>query len=269
MKLDPQNPEVYTGLGINYLLKGQDDEAIANLDKGIKLSHQPIDAYGFRANAYAHKGDYDRAISDFGRVIELDPNRLTAFAGRGNAYMKKGEYLKAVADLEKASRNPRNPQSIYTLAWANLYLNSGRPAYESAARFLDVNGAKQSGAYAVLVGYLGLRKDNRATDAKAFLTKWSAQLDANSWPAAIARFLNGEITADELLKLAGDNDKLTEAHAYIGEAELLERKASAWEHFNWVKENGNKTFSEYNLAVAELGRLASAPGPAAPPRARN
>ena len=63
------------------------------------------------------------------------------------------------------------------------------------------------------------------------------------------------MTADELLALADDNDKKTEAHAYIGEILLAEnKKAEAVEHFIWVKNNGNKTFVEYHISLEELKR---------------
>ena len=63
-------------------------------------------------------------------------------------------------------------------------------------------------------------------------------------------------TADELLRLATDNDKKSEAHTYIGmNLRLKGADDEARPHFEWVKEYGNKRFYEYPLAIEELKRM--------------
>jgi hypothetical protein len=63
------------------------------------------------------------------------------------------------------------------------------------------------------------------------------------------------MTADNLLKLATDNDKMTEARAYIGMNLLLSGKTdTAQPYLRWVVENGNKNFHEYLFAKSALER---------------
>ena len=63
------------------------------------------------------------------------------------------------------------------------------------------------------------------------------------------------MTAAQLLGVADTNDKLTEAHAYIGVIQMIAGTPTpAKVHFEWVKANGNKNFVEYDLAIAELNR---------------
>jgi lipoprotein NlpI len=55
-----------------------------------------------------------------------------------------------------------------------------------------------------------------------------------------------------------NNDRLTEAHGYIGMDQLLkDQKDEAVSHFKWVTEHGNKSFVEYILASIELSRIES------------
>jgi lipoprotein NlpI len=67
------------------------------------------------------------------------------------------------------------------------------------------------------------------------------------------------------MALATDNDKQTEAHAYLG-LDLVHagKREAAREHLEWVVANGNKDFLEVQLAAAELKRLNAAPASPAP-----
>jgi len=91
------------------------------------------------------------------------------------------------------------------------------------------------------------------------MPKVSAKGDTSDWPYPVIEYLQQKLTAEELLARATDNDKQTEAHAYIGLALSLngEREA-ALEHLRWVRENGNRNFVEYPLALSELARLEAA-----------
>ncbi len=72
------------------------------------------------------------------------------------------------------------------------------------------------------------------------------------------RYLSGELKEADLFSLATDNDKLTEAHAYVGlNLSLKGNTEPALSHLKWVKESGNKNFVEYALALAEIERLES------------
>ena len=63
--------------------------------------------------------------------------------------------------------------------------------------------------------------------------------------------------SEEVLRLATDNDKRTEGHAYMGLALRLKgERDEARANFEWVKQYGNKRFYEYPLAIEELKRLA-------------
>jgi len=110
--------------------------------------------------------------------------------------------------------------------------------------------------YAIIIGYLGLRKAKTIEEAKAFGNNWLTQVDVEAWSTEIMRFLSSQLSAEQPLNLAVDKDMLTEAHAYIGEMELISaNRPGATLHFQWVRDNGNRDFPEYKLALGELKRL--------------
>ncbi len=113
--------------------------------------------------------------------------------------------------------------------------------------------------FMVLSGYFGLLQAQQPDDAAKLLDRAATQVDTSAWPYPVIRYLRREINAQDLLALATDNDKLTEARAYIGM--LLShsgQREEALTHLRWVKENGNKTFLEYGVALTEIQRIENA-----------
>jgi tetratricopeptide (TPR) repeat protein len=91
LALNPNNAVAYYDLGTAYVIKGEYDRAISDLDQAIRLDPNLAMAYNNRGGVYENKGDYDRAISDYDQAIQLDPNYAAAYNNRGNAYRQKGE----------------------------------------------------------------------------------------------------------------------------------------------------------------------------------
>lgn len=130
-------------------------------------------------------------------------------------------------------------------------------AYQDASTLLETNGLRGgSPPYAVILGYLSLKKAGKPAAARSFMQNWIKQFDPAAWTTKIMKYLNGEMTSARILALATDNDKLTEAHGHIGEMLLIAGdRTNAGLHFKWVRDRGVKTFSEFNLAIAKLNRI--------------
>ena len=95
-----------------------------------------------------------------------------------------------------------------------------------------------------MIGYLGLRKTGNTALADTFIKDWLKLLKPGAGASQILKYFDGQMTAQETLALANDNDTQTEAHAYIGEILLSENKrAEAFEHFNWLNRTGIKLLS--------------------------
>jgi tetratricopeptide (TPR) repeat protein len=65
-----------------------------------------------------------------------------------------------------------------------------------------------------------------------------------------------EKAAETLRRAISFNDRMTEARAYTGMAlSATGQREDALKQLLWVKENGNKSFIEYKLALTEIGRI--------------
>lgn len=108
----------------------------------------------------------------------------------------------------------------------------------------------------LLAAHFGYRQAKRDADADRILEEASIKADTNRWPYPVIRYLRDEITTQELLTLATDGDKKTEAQAYVGmDLSLAGKQDEALIYLQWVKENGNKNFVEYSLALSEIDRI--------------
>ncbi len=110
--------------GIEYLERGQYNQAIVNFDEAIRLDPQYANAYYNRGHAYGKRGLYEQAILDFDAYIRLDPDDSGAFFERAYAYDELGQYERAIKDLDEAIR--LDPE--YAVAYNNrgvAYQNLG------------------------------------------------------------------------------------------------------------------------------------------------
>jgi lipoprotein NlpI len=245
--------------GVRFVREGQLRAAITSFDKAIRLKPDYAEAYNGRGIAHDNLAQFERAMKDYSEAIRLNPRYIEAYYNRANAYSDAGRYEESLKDYSEAIRlNPAYAEAYHNRALASIA--SARSEAASDARvYLELRGWKeQQSPYMVLVGYLGDRLARRDTVARQLLDEAVTKADTTSWPYPIIRYLRGEITTDALLATAQDNDQRTEARAYAGlHLSLSGQRAEALRHLRWVKENGNKRFIEYVLAVNELDRLES------------
>jgi len=95
--------EDYYNRGIARFKKGENDRALSDFTKAIKMNPRFGMAYYYRGMAYHRKKEYNQVISDYTRAIEIDPQRFAvAYAERAFIYYVKKEYDKAWEDVHKA-----------------------------------------------------------------------------------------------------------------------------------------------------------------------
>ena len=100
--LNREHPEADFYRWLSWLCGGQYDEAIADLDKAVRLAPEDAAVHVCRAIVRISKGDFNAAIKDLDEAVRHDPRDATAHFCRGIAYGGKGRYDEAVADLEKS-----------------------------------------------------------------------------------------------------------------------------------------------------------------------
>lgn len=113
----------------------------------------------------------------------------------------------------------------------------------------------QGRAYAAFIGTLSARRLAQTTTADQMLTR-VASTELGRWPTALLAFLQGRLTARELLGQTRGAGQETEAHTYIGiTASVAGRTDDARHHLAWVRDRGVRTYAEYDMSRVELARL--------------
>jgi tetratricopeptide (TPR) repeat protein len=261
IRLEPKFARAYFNRGTAWLHKKDYDHALADFNKALQLDPKDAGVYNNRGFAWQAKKDYDHAIADYNEAIRINPKYVLAYVGRGNARLGKKDHDRAIADFNEAIRLDPNSASPYFGRASTLLIAARAEAGAESRAFLDRFGWRHDlSIYAVLVGHFGFRRDRQDDEARRILDEAAAKLDSTGWLYQLIRYLRGEIDSNTLLVAASDNDKQTEARAFLGLDRLFAgAKAEALEHLQWVKEHGNPSYREYTLAVAELDRLASQP----------
>ena len=259
-RLSPDNAYIYNEIG-NVLLDGlgRSDDALASYMEARRLNPALPYVHHNIGLTLMRRGKFSDAIVPLQEALRLDPQYRNARYFLADAYTKTGSYAKAINSWTKfLELVPNGPDALTNRSWTYLYEGGhGREAAADARNFLDVHGWRQpTSTYLAIMANLGYREAGMTDEAQAILEEAKNKSKTGSWPYSIVRYLNGETSVDELLQLAIDNDKKTEAHAYIGMDLLIKGKNDeARSHFQWVKEYGNKRFFEYPLSVEELKRL--------------
>lgn len=267
--LDANFAPARVSLGLTRLRQNRFDEAQKILRDALALDPRNPFAHYHYASALGADGKLEEAVVAYREAIALKPDMAGAHAELGRTYRNLRRNEEALDAYNQALRHsPDAPYFYQSRAYINLQLGRGNGAAFDAKAFIHLQGWRDDSApYLALAAYFGYRQKGRAADAAKILEEAAAKTDAaaTAWPRLIYKYLAAELTAEDLLKQATDNDKLTEAHTYIGlDLSLKGRREDALPHLRWVKENGNRGFVEYPLAVTEVERIEAATKAATP-----
>lgn len=224
IQYDPKCGAAYNNLGAYYSEQKKYLEAIFIYRKALEIDQKLAWLYNFNlGNSYLALGKLDQAAQAYGEVMRLKHKEADLLLPRANLYLRLGQGASAAAD---------------------------------AQMYLKLKGWRDKNSqYAALFGYLGYRQANCDEDARALLLE-SVKSDKSQWAYQIIRYLNQEITDQQLITLAIDQGKMTEAKTYIGmNLSLSGKKMEAIDYLHWVKENGNQDYYEYKIALSELERI--------------
>ncbi len=118
LRLNPNNAGGHTILGGALLMKGDSDGAITEYREALRLDPSDTGKYNSLGVALEGKGDWDGAIAEFREVLRLNPNDEMQHVILGVALDGKGDVDGAIAEYREALR--LNPN----LAEAYVYLGS-------------------------------------------------------------------------------------------------------------------------------------------------
>ncbi len=191
-------PNAYFGRARAYLQKGKCAEALSDLNEGLKVKTDNVDAYLFRANANACLNKTDAALADLKLAIDLRPSSAVY-------------------------------EGIARFQWNRGLFSQAAENYAQAVKMAAKDN--QRGPYLVL--WYAISADRAGTlDQTAFAADVSA-LHSDDWPAPLLNFYRGKTSADEVYREAASKDSQTaanqkcEADFYIGEWQLARKNPDA------------------------------------------
>jgi len=124
LELNPNNTAFYFTYAEYLSALGEEDRALAELDKAIKMDPLSPEITSFYGWIYYLKRDYNKGQEACLRTLSIDPNYLIANWCAGVSYMLSGQYPEAIAQTRKAlAIDPTHAPSLRTLAIS--YIRSG------------------------------------------------------------------------------------------------------------------------------------------------
>lgn len=258
LKFDANFTSTKISLGNLRMSENKLPEAEQLFQSAIALDPANYLAHLNYARALRREERYEEAVKSYQQAIQLNPRASQPQTELGYVYLNMGKEEEALEAFKLAVRlDPMNTYLYRIRSYVYLKLARGYLAATDASTYLKRQGWQDDhSSYMVVVFYFGLKQQKEIAAARKLLEQASTRLIVSEWPYSVLRYLRQEISVEELLALATDNDKLTEAQAYIGLDLSLDGKSKdALPHLQWVAENGNKNFVEYPLALAEIERI--------------
>lgn len=252
----------FNARGVAAMDSGSVDRAIAAFDSAIAARPDYAEAFRNRGRAYRTKGVFDRALADYDRAIALDSTNAGFYNDRAFAFQMQGQYDRAIADFSHAiARDSTHALAIKNRGRTHFYAGHFAEASADLQRGLVLDSTN---AYvAIWLHFVNLHLGTADT---ARLAQQLARTDTVGWPAPVGRYYLGRLSADSLMRLAPSSDSRVAKDQtcavafYVGEQLLAEgRTADATTRFQEARAHCPKSFTEYDGAVAELGRLGAPP----------
>jgi tetratricopeptide (TPR) repeat protein len=255
---DANCAECQIALGALRFRQRRSAEAQKHLQAGLSLDPRSFRGHHVYANLLREEGRYDEAIEAYGRALRLNPKLASVHLDLSFAYFAAGQRQKGDDAFDQALKLTARGDSYYRArAYAMLRLGRGNQAAADALTFIERRGWQNDSApYAAIVAYLGYRMDKLSAEAGRMLNEMAVKVYAGEWPHPVIKYLKREITAQQLISSAKDNDQLTEAHAYVGmDLSLDGDREEAIRRLQWVREKGSQGLVEYEMALGELKRI--------------
>jgi tetratricopeptide (TPR) repeat protein len=258
LALDPGFALSRISLSVLRFRQGRLDEGKKLVQEAIALDPKNYLGYLYYAEVLTEEKQYEEAIKAYKQAALLKPDAWRIHAGLAQVYLALGQDAEASKAFSAALRlDPKNSYLNRIYSYTALRMARGSLAAVNAMIYIRRQGWRdEHSLYMAMVTHYGYRMAKQTNEATKVLEDAAARGDTSGWPYPVIEYLRHKLTADELLALAVDNDKQTEAHAYIGLALSLDgEREAALTHLRWVRENGNRDFVEYPLALSEINRL--------------
>ncbi len=255
IRLDPKYATAFNNRGAVKYEQKQYEAAIQDYEEAIRLDKYfawPHNNIGFARRAM---NDLTGALAAYDQAIELDPKYSLAYRNRGDIKRDLGKFDEAILDYEQAMRlSPNDAWPVFNRAIVKL-IRRDQSAAQGFQEVIKLQGWQgDRSVYAAIFGYFAAKLTGNTDSANKFLEAAKGKVN-QEWPVSALAYLRGEINEEALLKQADNQDKETEARCYIGLNKLASNEnEAAQEQFQWIKEKGNRIYTEYTVGAFEAQR---------------
>jgi tetratricopeptide (TPR) repeat protein len=208
--------------------------------------------------ALEYQGKLDDARGAYEKVLQMDgvlaSDRALADANIASILAKQHKYAEAATYRQRAYELTKQPADLRLLGVAEFCAGHDADALALLDRATtELGPATQSGRYAAIYTHLlALKTGDKDLAARALAI--AAGFPENEWPAPAVAYLQGKLPADAVLARAADDDKRTEAHAFIGFHRVFTGDAGGIDDLRWTADHGVPYFLETDMARAYLTR---------------
>jgi tetratricopeptide (TPR) repeat protein/TolB-like protein len=169
--LAPENPEGYYNLGAAYLFLGHDQDAIAALEKSIKIRPSPA-AYSNLGTAYFRGRKFTEAAANYREAVNSDQTNQELWSNLGHAYYFGGEREHAKTAFQRAlvlaneqlQVNPRDAVLQGNVASLYALLGQREKSLEHLDRSLQIGRGDKDLWYKAAVVYNDLGETSVALE---------------------------------------------------------------------------------------------------------
>lgn len=262
LALDPADPASrITSARMRLRLTDDGDlQAVGDLESLAALHPTNFSAQYFLGDGFYRQERYADAQRMFERSVKINPKSVAPWFGLSLAAMAVGEYAQsdsAMAQLQTLHSAPDWHYQRSMEAWKKGRYDA---ALADARAFIDLAGlGDDSAPYAAFIGAMSARRLDQEAEALALLRRVTPGIPAKSWPGSIVQFMDRSISGETLLDKAADNGERTEARFYVA-VSLIDagQPDAALKHLEWIKNRGDRNYTEHSMALAELKRLTPA-----------
>jgi tetratricopeptide (TPR) repeat protein len=232
-------------------------DALALLDP-LERSHPDDFAVQYwHGRALMRGKKFELATEAFSQATRLNPQVPGLWLALSNATLaidRKGQSNATFTLARQLDSSPGLLRARAASAYTYGKWDTVIASVETYAR--EISWADENVEYAGFLSVLAHWRMGDAAGATAVLDHIAEAVDRKSWAASLTEYLQDKISESALMQRASSNGNRTEAHFYPGvRAAIANRREQALGHLRWIKERGERNYSEYSMALDELARL--------------
>jgi tetratricopeptide (TPR) repeat protein len=237
--------------------EGHGADAITELQRICREHPTNFSAQYYLGRALYMEGRYAEAIGAFERALKVRPRASSPWLDLSLTALALGQYAQSDSAMAQLQELYSAPRWHYARAYEAFKLGRFDAVLPDVETFIGEGGvADESAHYAVFLAAVAARRTGRPDDAARLLARIRPAIPLKSWTLTVLQFMTGELDAAAFLAKADGNGQRTEARTYVAfQLIQLGKLEEARAHLAWVRDKGDRQYTEYELAAAELKRL--------------